>query len=84
MQKITILSLLPILLISCAPVRVMQSWNEVSASKAAYKNCLLENSQKPEKCTSLKEAYEADLQVYESADQPTKSGPSINNTINNR
>lgn len=38
--------------------------NDMESSKTAYKQCLKEHPDDPDKCEALRRAYEADLKAY--------------------
>lgn len=80
MVNINKLLIITLFISGCALQRQAESWDDLSKSKAAYKQCLSANSSNPKVCQALKEAYEADAKTFDS----TRIGNSANisNTLN--
>lgn len=72
-----------ILLTGCGAARQMEAWEDLSKSKAAYKECLESARSTPSKCAALKEAYEADARTYDST-TPKIGGFNNTTTVNNK
>ena len=61
MLKLALILCLALLAAGC----VSAAWKDVLKSKDTYKACLAANPDNPDKCESLRRAYEADFQAYE-------------------
>jgi hypothetical protein len=62
---------------ACGVAAKVNARNDLEQSKAAYKQCLAQYADSPNKCAGLRVAYQTDLQTYEAMSRGIKNGPSI-------
>jgi len=68
------------LLGGCGVVAKVNARDDMTASKTAYKSCLLQNPSNVSACEGYRLAFEADLKAYRAASAGIQSGN--NNTLN--
>jgi hypothetical protein len=61
----------------CGLAAKVQARDDMMQAKAAYTDCLQQNSAEPAKCTGLKEAFDADLQAYRATSAGARPGYSL-------
>jgi hypothetical protein len=62
---------------ACGVAAKINARDDLEQSKAAYKQCLIQNAEEPNRCAALRTVYQTDLQTYEAMSRGVRTGPSI-------